>query len=82
DDYMTKPFDPNILVSRVKAILRRRGVQEKKDSAKSAREELIERLTKREIEMLTLIKAGCTNQEIALHFQISIGTVKGYNNQL
>lgn len=82
DDYMTKPFDPNILVSRIKAILRRRGVQEKKDSAKSTREELIERLTKREIEMLTLIKAGYTNQEIALHYQISIGTVKGYNNQL
>lgn len=82
DDYMTKPFDPNILVSRIKAILRRRGVQEKKDGAKSTREELIERLTKREIEMLTLIKEGYTNQEIALHFQISIGTVKGYNNQL
>lgn len=82
DDYMTKPFDPNILVSRIKAILRRQGVQDKKDSAKSTREELIERLTKREIEMLTLIKAGYTNQEIALHFQISIGTVKGYNNQL
>jgi len=32
--------------------------------------------------MLTLIKAGYTNQEIALHYQISIGTVKGYNNQL
>jgi len=82
DDYMTKPFDPNILVSRIKAILRRRGVQKKGGSAKSAREELIERLTKREIEMLTLIKAGYTNQEIALHYQISIGTVKGYNNQL
>ncbi|GIO05849.1 hypothetical protein J31TS6_18770 [Brevibacillus reuszeri] len=82
DDYMTKPFDPNILVSRIKAILRRRGVQEKKDGAKSTREELIERLTKREIEMLTLIKEGYTNQEIALHYQISIGTVKGYNNQL
>jgi len=82
DDYMTKPFDPNILVSRIKAILRRRGVQKKEGSAKSAREELIERLTKREIEMLTLIKEGYTNQEIALHYQISIGTVKGYNNQL
>ncbi|GED71701.1 DNA-binding response regulator [Brevibacillus reuszeri] len=82
DDYVTKPFDPNILISRVKAILRRRAVQEKRDSAKTTREELIERLTKREIEMLALIKEGFTNQEIALHYQISIGTVKGYNNQL
>ncbi|WP_334312668.1 response regulator transcription factor [Brevibacillus sp. AG] len=32
--------------------------------------------------MLHMIKAGYTNQEIALQYQISIGTVKGYNNQL
>ncbi|MGG1663979.1 response regulator [Brevibacillus sp. NRS-1366] len=82
DDYMTKPFDPNILISRVKALLRRRGIQDKKGNAKSSKEELVERLTKREIEILTLIKAGYTNREIATHYQISIGTVKGYNNQL
>lgn len=82
DDYMTKPFDPNVLVSRVKALLRRRAMHDKKGKTASPQEELVERLTKREIEILTLIKAGYTNQEIALHYQISIGTVKGYNNQL
>jgi DNA-binding NarL/FixJ family response regulator len=82
DDYMTKPFDPNVLVSRVKAHLRRQGMQDKKEKAHTSREELVEPLTKREIEILSLIKEGYTNQEIAHHYHISIGTVKGYNNQL
>lgn len=85
DDYMTKPFDPNILVSRVKAHLRRQGMHEKKGRTQSVQEEwieLVDPLTKREVEILSLIKEGYTNQEIAAHYQISIGTVKGYNNQL
>ncbi|MFF0830726.1 response regulator [Brevibacillus sp. NPDC003359] len=82
DDYMTKPFDPNLLISRVKAHLRRRSIQGENSKAMLPPKGLIEPLTKRELEMLHMIKAGYTNQEIALHYQISIGTVKGYNNQL
>ncbi|WP_429842249.1 response regulator [Brevibacillus sp. FIR094] len=82
DDYVTKPFDPNLLISRVKAHLRRRSMQGENSKALLSPKGLIEPLTKREREMLHMIKAGYTNQEIALHYQISIGTVKGYNNQL
>ncbi|QDS32674.1 response regulator [Brevibacillus brevis] len=82
DDYVTKPFDPNLLISRVKAHLRRRSIQGDNSKAVLSPKGLIEPLTKRELEMLHMIKAGYTNQEIALHYQISIGTVKGYNNQL
>ncbi|MFS0559053.1 response regulator [Brevibacillus sp. 179-C9.3 HS] len=82
DDYVTKPFDPNMLISRVKAHFRRRSLQEKTNKALLSPKGLIEPLTKRELEILRMIKAGSTNQEIALHYQISIGTVKGYNNQL
>ncbi|MFC8687457.1 response regulator [Brevibacillus porteri] len=82
DDYVTKPFDPNLLISRVKAHLRRRSLQGENRKAVLSPKGLIEPLTKREQEMLHMIKAGYTNQEIALHYQISIGTVKGYNNQL
>lgn len=82
DDYMTKPFDPLILVSRIKAHMRRQAKQEKKEKAQPVQAEWIEPLTKREKEILSLIKAGFTNQEIAQHYQISLGTVKGYNNQL
>jgi two-component system alkaline phosphatase synthesis response regulator PhoP len=31
DDYLTKPFSPNILAARVKAVLRRRNSEEKKE---------------------------------------------------
>ncbi|NTU23552.1 response regulator [Brevibacillus sp. HB1.2] len=82
DDYVTKPFDPNLLISRVKAHLRRRSIQGENSKALLSPKGLIETLTKRELEMLHMIKAGYTNQEIALQYQISIGTVKGYNNQL
>ena len=84
DDYVTKPFDPNVLVSRVKAHLRRQERQPKQDrnEAAAGREPLVERLTKRELEILALIEAGHTNQEIAAYYNISLGTVKGHNNQL
>jgi LuxR family maltose regulon positive regulatory protein len=37
---------------------------------------LIEALTRRELELLKLIEAGCTNQDIAERLVISIPTVK------
>jgi DNA-binding NarL/FixJ family response regulator len=83
DDYITKPFDPGILVSRVKASLRRYYSAEKnRRKPETDADRLIEPLTRREMEILALIEQGLTNQEIALHFHISTGTVKGYNNQI
>lgn len=88
DDYVTKPFDPSILVSRVKAKMRRyknqlNPVSHPSPSIPTTQWEINhEPLTKREIEVLSLIAKGYTNQEIAAHFYISLGTVKGYNNQL
>lgn len=91
DDYVTKPFDPEVLIYRVKAKLRRyhshhqppQPISQGPDREQtSLLQEMIEPLTKREMEILSLIEIGFTNQEIAAHFHISVGTVKGYNNQL
>ncbi|MGD8192219.1 response regulator [Brevibacillus ginsengisoli] len=88
DDYVTKPFDPSILVSRVKAQMRRYQNRSMPVSELTSPiplpqlETNHEPLTKRESEVLSLIARGYTNQEIAAYFHISLGTVKGYNNQL
>ncbi|MCB0212176.1 MAG: tetratricopeptide repeat protein [Anaerolineae bacterium] len=44
--------------------------------------ELIEQLTPRELEVLQLISAGNTNQQIAATLIISVGTVKSYTSQI
>lgn len=88
DDYITKPFNPNVLVARVKANLRRFRYHDRPDNAIANGEadgedrEAPNILTKREIEILALIANGCTNQDIAMKLHLSIGTVKGYNNQI
>ncbi len=87
DDYVTKPFDPSILVTRVKANLRRYAMKGRAEQVDVVLHQKIdsaiaEQLTKRELDVLMLIEKGWTNQEIAAHFHISVGTIKGYNNQL
>jgi DNA-binding NarL/FixJ family response regulator len=93
DDYITKPFEFNILIARVKANLRRsafkhgdeetnsRHVVQLKSKGK-AQSFLAEPVTPRELEILSLIEGGFTNEEIARKLHISIGTVKGYNNAI
>ncbi len=44
--------------------------------------ELIESLSKREIEVLTLVAAGLSNQEIASQLHISLSTVKGHTSNI
>ncbi|MFB4160391.1 response regulator transcription factor [Geomicrobium sp. JSM 1781026] len=77
DDYVTKPFEPEILVARVNAGIRR---QQLLSTTTPIEHTFIESLTNREIETLMLLNRGYTNKEIAERLYISEGTVKGYNN--
>src|SRR5690606_17090917 len=85
DDYITKPFDPNVLVARVKAHLRRVRLYSDNDTDLPyvvLPESEASTLTKREVAILRLISKGYKNQDISERLGLSMGTVKWYNNQI
>lgn len=89
DDYVTKPFDPRILMAKVNAQLRRREQYAQINidfpSAKETSEsdqQLLEDLTPYEKQMLRLIAQGLSNKQIAERLNYSLGTVKVYNNRI
>ena len=43
---------------------------------------LIEQLTKREVEVLTLIASGKTNKEISAELVVSPGTIKAHSSNI
>jgi LuxR family maltose regulon positive regulatory protein len=57
-------------------------LEEGKASGPVAGTPLLDSLTPREVEILRLVAAGATNQQIADHLVVSVGTVKGHLNHI
>ena len=70
DDYLTKPFDSDELLARVRALLRRSARASKAPVASSE-----SALTPRELEILRLLAAGVSQAEIATRLFITPKTV-------
>lgn len=85
DDYIVKPFVLPNLLARIEAVLRRSAWQ--KEEAKThdlsfGSNEPVEALTAREIEVLTLVAQGATNQTIADKLFVKEVTVKTHLNSV
>lgn len=86
DDYVTKPFDPQVLMMRVKASLRRsRGMGGRTGMGQTLKVQTeleFGTLTKREADIMELLARGSSNEDIARQFSLSVGTVKWFNSQI
>jgi DNA-binding NarL/FixJ family response regulator len=85
DDYIVKPFVLPNLLARIEAVLRR-AVWQKKETQPTnlpfGSEEPVEPLTLREIEVLTLVAQGASNQDIAEKLFVKEVTVKTHLNSI
>lgn len=79
DDYLTKPFDPNVLVAKINALLRRTR-NNRQFSHSEPQTFIYEPLTSQEKQILYWIEKGYTNKEIANKLNLKEGTIKVYNH--
>lgn len=81
-DFLEKPFDDEALLASVRAALRRRGADEKRNAEQAEIERRLAALSHRERDVLSGLIAGRANKQIAFDLGISPRTVEIYRANL
>lgn len=75
-DFLPKPFKPKQLLESVERALTRSAEQRRRASAKAHAQDLIERLTPREHEVMQLVATGMLNKQVGGELGMAEKTVK------
>jgi two-component system, LuxR family, response regulator FixJ len=74
-DYMEKPFDPDVLISRIREAIKKDQETRVNMAEKRKLTKRLNLLTPREREVMILIVKGLSNKEVAKHLEISNRTI-------
>ena len=77
-EFLQKPFNDQVLLDTIQAALKKYDIVWEQDDKRSAASHSLAALTRREREVLELLRLGKSNKVIARELSLSVRTVEGY----
>jgi FixJ family two-component response regulator len=77
-EFLQKPFNDQVLLDTIQAALKKYDIVWEQDDKRSNASHSLASLTRREREVLELLRAGKSNKLIARELSLSVRTVEGY----